>query len=211
MVEILDKYYGVPIGLVNMSLAFNDVMRVARSHRVIFPRDLVMLGRSLTMVTSLARQIYPGFDFAAVMKPYATQLLKEKLSPVRAAKNSVSVMWQISNLLRHVPRDLRQLSRRLLGGRLQFILRVPQLEGLVGELDRATNRLAFSIIVGSVVIGSSFLIHAKIRPFFTDLPGIGRFMGGIVPELSLLGTIGYLIAGCMGMLLAWAIWRSGKL
>jgi len=211
MVEMLDKYYGIPIKLVDMQRAFGDMMRVARAHRIIFPRDVVLLGKSLTMMAALTRQLDPDFNLARVVRPHALALAKEKFSPARTIKEMATMLWQISNLLRRLPREAGQLTRKVLQGRMQLVLRIPELEGLLSELDRATNRLAFSIIIGAVVIGSSFLIHARIPPFFGQLPGIGPRLHTIVPDLSVLGTAGYLVAAVMGLLLAWAIWRSGRL
>ena len=47
---------------------------------------------------------------------------------------------------------------------------------MIRELDRATNRLAFSIVVTGIVVGSSILLHAKIQPFMSSLPG---WLGGM--------------------------------
>jgi len=211
LVEMLDKYYGIPIGLIDFQNVFADLMRVARERRVVFPRDAVLLGKSLVMISSLGRQLDPDFDVTSVARPHALRLLREKLSPLRVGRSLVDTAWHFSGLLRRLPRDMRAFSRKVLAGKLQVIFRIPELEGLPRELDKATNRLVFGLVVSAVVVGSSLLIHGKIPPLFQDLPLVGEYLQRVVPDLSVLGMIGYVMAFVMGMVLVWSIWRSGKL
>jgi ubiquinone biosynthesis protein len=61
----------------------------------------------------------------------------------------------------------------------------------------ASNRLAFALIVASLVIGSAILLSTHAGPHWEGLP--------------LLGIAGFVIAGALGI--AWAVMalRSGKL
>lgn len=116
-------------------------------------------------------------------------------------------------MVRRLPRDIRGLTRKLLAGRLEFGLNIRQFDGIIRELDRATNRVAFSLIVSAIVIGSSVLLHAHVPPTVERLlpGGLGRFFESYMPHTSALGLAGFLFAGMLGLLLAVAIWRSGRL
>ena len=211
LIEVLDKYYGVPIKRVDMKAAFFDAMRVLRRHELELPQDLVLLGKSFVTVVGQAMVLDPDLDISQVVRPHAKRLLRQRFSPVSIGRDMVGHAWQVTNLLRRLPRELRQFNRKMLSGRLQLRLRLQGLEDLGAELDRATNRVAFSMIVASVVIASSIVIHAKMRPYFGDIPGVGRWLGSLLPEMSIVGFAGYFLAGVMGMVLAVAIWRSGRL
>jgi ubiquinone biosynthesis protein len=161
----------------------------------------------------MAREIDPEFALSPVARPFALSLAADKLSPGRVTQNILREAWFIGQGLRRLPKDLRMLSRKLLDGSLQVTLHLREFDGMIRELDRATNRLAFSVVVTGIVVGSSILLHAKIQPYMSSLP---RWLGGMffaahMPETSMLGLGGFLFAGILGMLLAVAIWRSGKL
>jgi len=161
----------------------------------------------------MAKELDPDFDLAEISKPYALSLVAAKFSPAAVGRDIASQGWYIGQMLRRFPRDMRSLTRKLLSGSLQVTLHLREFEGVLRELDRATNRLAFSILVAAIVIGSSVLLHAKVPPLVeTVLPGaLGRFFAAHLPEISALGLCGFLFAGVLGMLLAVAIWRSGRL
>jgi ubiquinone biosynthesis protein len=211
--EMLDRYYGIPTRCLDMRRCFNDALRIARDHHILLPRDFVLLGKSFVTMTMMARELDPDFDLAEVAKPYALTLIADKLSPGHVTQNVLREAWTIGQGLRRLPRDLRTFSRKLLDGSLQVTLHLREFEELTHELDRATNRLAFSVVVTGVVIGSSILLHAKIHPFMDNLPAWlgGAFFAAHMPETSMLGLGGFLFAGILGMLLAVAIWRSGRL
>ena len=157
-------------------------------------------------------ELDPNFDISEVGKPFALKLAADKLAPGRLGKNLVHELWYAGQALRRLPRDLRTLSRKLLDGSLQVTLRISEFDNALRELDRATNRLAFSIIVSGIVIGSSVVLHAKVPPVMDRFPGaLGRFFAHYMPDTSALGLAGFLFAGILGMLLTVAIWRSGRL
>ena len=212
--EVLDKYYGIPMASVDMRGAFLDLMHVARSHDVCLPRDFVLLGKSFVTMVTMAHELDPSFNLAKVAKPYALSLAADKISPKRIGHDLVAQGWHIGQALRRLPREVRSFSRKLLGGSLQFTIHTKQFEGIVQELDKATNRLAFSLIVSAIVVGSSVLLHAHVRPHVEDVVPVwlgGNFFLNNMPQTSLLGLGGFVFAGMLGLLLAVAIWRSGRL
>jgi ubiquinone biosynthesis protein len=212
LADAVDKYYGIPIHALDLRRCFSDALRIARTHHVLLPREFVLLGKSFVTMAAMARELDPEFDLAAVARPYALSLAADKLSPLRAAEGIAHDGWYLLQTLRRLPRDLRLLLRKTLTGTLQLSLRLSDFDLFVRELDRATNRLAFSLIVSAIVIGSSVLLHAHVPPHMDKLPGwFGRFFAEYMPQTSMLGLGGFLFAGMLGMLLAIAIWRSGKL
>jgi ubiquinone biosynthesis protein len=213
--EILDKYYGIPARCININRCLADIMTVARTHNVLLPRDFVMLCKSFCTMVMLARELDPEFDLSVVAKSFAASLIRQKLSPVRLGHDAVAGFWGLSQTLRRLPREIRTFARKLASGKLQFQVEhhVNAFEGFARELDRATNRLAFSVIVGSIVIGSALILHARVPPYLdTVLPGrLAEFFSRYMPQTSVLGLGGFLFAGVLGLLLAIAIWRHGRL
>ncbi len=196
LLEMLDKYYGMPLKRIETMTVFSDTTRIARSYGIVMPRDLILLARSFVTVTSVARQIDPDFDLAAMVGPHAKAMLMDKLSPARMARALGVNAWHLGHLLARLPSDLRHILRKLGTGALQFRFKHEGLETLIHELDRASNRLSVSLTLGSVVIGSSLIIHSDLGPK--------------VFNISAFGLFGFIIAGAMGLWLAWDIIRSGR-
>jgi len=213
ILSIVDKYYDIPLHQIDVQKVVLDMMAMARDHRLILPRDFVLLSKSRVTVVGVAQSLDPEFDLAKAAKPHALAVIADRLSPVNLARGAVMSLWNVNNTLRRMPRDIRTLMRKLqgvLGGDLRLMLSIQEFEGLVPELSRATNRIAFAIIVSGVVIGSSFVIHARIPPFLGALPWVGAYADP-ASQVSLIGLFGYIFAGVLGLALAWGIWKHGRL
>ncbi|NIN13265.1 MAG: hypothetical protein GTN78_05970, partial [Gemmatimonadales bacterium] len=54
---------------------------VIRKYGVDVPRDFVLLGRALVVISGLVTQMDPQLQVAEVARPYGRRLLREKASP----------------------------------------------------------------------------------------------------------------------------------
>jgi ubiquinone biosynthesis protein len=78
---------------------------------------------------------------------------------------------------------------------IQFVHR--NLEHFVQEMDRASNRLSFAVVIAALIVGSSFVLQRSAGPHLFGLPA--------------LGLVGFIAAAVLGLWLAVGILRSGRL
>ena len=195
LISIFDKYYGMPLKRIDARAVLNDTFRVARSHGLLMPRDLVMLMRSLVLITSVGRTLDPDFNIAEIIEPEARRLMLQKVSPAKAAKSAGRQLWHISRLVHTLPRHLKTIIQKIEAGTITVAFRHQGLEGLLSELDRVSNRLSISIILAATIVGSSITLQAGILA---------------VRGVSAIGIAGFLVAAMLGMWLVWDILRSGR-
>ncbi len=93
-------------------------------------------------------------------------------------------------------RDLRHALRRM-GQGTPIQLEFRNQERFERELDRASNRIAFALVVAALIIGSATLVQAEAGPVVYGLP--------------LFGLVGFGVAAFFGLWLIIAIFRSGRL
>jgi len=199
LAALTDKYSGVPIGRLNLKDLFDEITSVARRHRVVLPRDFVLLGKSLVSMGGVALDLDPEIRMVEVVRPKINRLLLEKASPRRLMHHGLTSAYHLASLVEQGPRSLRQLARKVLRGRLQILFRHENLDRLITELDRSSNRIAFAMIVASIILGSAIILQTHVGP---NVPGT---------EIPMLGLMGFLLAGLLGAWLAIAILRSGRL
>ena len=194
---ILDKYYGTPIKHINLSMLFDEVVGLAREHNMILPRDFVLLGKSLTNIGGIALLLDPEASPVSYVQPRLRKLITDRLSPGNIGRTIGLSLYGLANALKQAPQAARRIMRNLSRGQLRIIFQHDGLGELINELDRTGNRIAFSVITGSIILGSALLMHAKIQP--------------LIGEVSVLGLAGFTLAGIGGIWLLFSIFRSGKL
>jgi ubiquinone biosynthesis protein len=199
LAALVDKYSGIPIKQVNLRNLFEEITAAARRHRVVLPRDFVLLGKSLVTMGGVALDLDPDMSMTEVVRPKVLGLVAEKASPKRLLHQGMTAAYHVAALAEQGPRQLRQLARKLMRGRLQILFRHENLDRFITELDRSSNRIAFAMIVAATILGSSVLLLARLGP---NVP---------YTEIPVLGILGFLVAGFLGVWLAVAILRSGRL
>ena len=199
LAALVDKYAGVPLRQMNLKDLFDEITATARRHRVVLPRDFILLGKSLVTMGGVALELDPETSMVEVVRPKVRRLMADKVSPRRLAHHGMTSAYHLIALAEQGPRSLRQLIRKLMRGRLQILFRHENLERFITELDRSSNRIAFSMIVASIILGSAVVMQANVGP---NVP---------YTQVPMLGLLGFLLAGLLGVWLVIAILRSGRL
>ena len=197
--RLLDKYYGLPLKCVDHRKFFSEISDIFRQHDVTVPREVVVLCKALATVAGVAMQLDPQIDLVAMLKPRLRQMVADRLTPNRLLRGVGVSAWHLFSILRSAPRQLHTALQRFALGQWQLTVRHEKLEHLTSELDRSSNRLAVSIVIAAIIVGSSVVVSTDPAVTILNIP------------LQAFGIVGYLFAGVMGLALLWAIFRSGRL
>jgi ubiquinone biosynthesis protein len=195
---LLDKYLGLKLGHVDLGKIYHEMTDVMRSEGVTVPREVVLLIKALSMVATTARKFDPEVNVLASLKPRITEALKQRLHPSRAVRAAAISGYESLGLLQQAPRRLKEIMSQLASGTWQLNIQHRNLERLTNELDQSSSRLAFSIVIAAIIVGSSVVVTANPELRVLNIP------------LQFFGIFGYLVAGVFGLALAWTIFRSGR-
>ena len=123
--------------------------------------------------------------------------MKERITPAGLSKDVLRTAQSYAVLLKNLPLDIKELINRINRNKFKIDLEHRGLDRLIGDLDRASNRLSFSMLIAALIVGSSLIMQTEKGPMLFGFP--------------ILGFFGYSIAGFLGLWLAIAILRSGRL
>ncbi|MGE4492960.1 MAG: 2-polyprenylphenol 6-hydroxylase [Syntrophotalea sp.] len=195
--EFIDDYYETPLGELNVGRLLMEFVDLMNAYRIKFPSDLMLLAKALVTMEGIGRQLDPEFNMIEHLRPFMEKLIRERLSPGNVSKEVLGVLQSYGSLFKTLPRDLKEFINRVNRNKFKIDLEHRGLEKLMNDLDKASNRLSFSLLIGSLIVGSSLVIQSDKGPQFFGFP--------------VLGIFGYTIAGFLGLWLAFAILRSGRL
>ena len=193
----IDKYYNVPLKRLEMGKIIEEIMEIMIRHQIKVPSNLVLLTKALVTIEGVGRELDPDFNMVARAKPFANKLIRRKYSLNNLLKVSGKFAEEFFNSLKTFPNEFSYLVKNLRKGKFSINLQHKGLEKLTLEIDRASNRLSFSMIISALIIASSFIILSNKGPFIFDY--------------SALGIFGYLITAVLGLWLVISIIRRGGL
>ena len=195
----LEKYYGLPLHRLDLRVLLKELIEVVRRNDAVLPREFITMFKSLATVSGVVMQLDPELNLLELLQPKLSKLMRERFSPRRIARLAGISGWHIASIVRDAPRLIRDVMRGIGRGQFQINIRHENLDYLASELDRSSNRLAFSVLVASTIIGSTMLLSMAADFKVFGLP------------IRYLGFAGYALTFVMAAWLLIAILRSGKL
>ncbi|MDR2945550.1 MAG: AarF/ABC1/UbiB kinase family protein [Candidatus Adiutrix sp.] len=184
----MEATLGRPLKEVNLGRLLNDMMSVAAQYQLSLPSDLLLLIKALVQVEGLGYKLDPEFDLADVARPFVIGQYRRRFSPGHWFKRFGDSLADLKDFLEMLPGDLKPLYHMLRSGRFKIDFILDGMDDLRQTVDRASYRLSFAVVLASLVIGSSVVIHADIPPKWHDLPVLGLvgFLGAAVVGFWLL-------------------------
>ncbi len=197
LADFMESYYTISLKELRMGKFLTDIIEVISQNRIKIPPDLFLLAKALITIESIGRKLDPDFNMVTRTKPFIEKLIKQKYNPKRIAREIKRFARGLYALTSSLPRDISLVLGKIKKGSLVVEFEHKGLENLILQMDKVSNRITFSVIIASLIVGSSIIMQTDKGPLFMDFP--------------VLGILGFLIAGFMGLWLAIAILRSGKL
>ncbi len=196
--RLLVQYYGVALEEIKLSQVIADIFTVAFRHRVHLPADLALLAKMLVVLESVGYSLDPDFVLVEAVQPFARRLVQERLSLRRAGNGFLRTLRQTNQLMRDLPQRVDDFWDQLEEGEITIGIDLRRLESLTAKLDVVVNRLAFSVVVAALIIGSSLIILGGAAS------KTWHFLGLSLP----IAELSFILAGLLGAWLLISIIRS---
>ena len=197
LTEFIDDYYDILLQDLKVGKLLIDFVEILTEYQIKFPSNLLLLSRALFVMEGLGRQLDPDFNMVEQIKPFAEQVIKDRYSPSSIAKESAQVLQSYHALGKSLPKDIKEFINRINRNKFKIDVEHRGFERLINDLDKSTNRISFSMVIGALIIGSSLIMQIDKGPVLFGFP--------------VLGLLGYTVAGVLGLGLAIAILRSGRM
>lgn len=198
--RLLWRYWGLALEEVPLGEFLSEVFAIAFKHRLRMPGELAVLARTVLLLEGLAHSLDPGFNLVATAQPFVARMVRERYAPSHLWRRGVRAARRLEWLAEEVPPRLGSISAQLDEGRLTLGLDLRRLDHVLRRLDKLANRLAFSILVAAMIVGSALLVAGGEQVAAFRLPVIGVALP--------IAQIGYLVAGLMAGWLLFSMIRS---
>ncbi len=194
--ELVNQYAYLPLKEIKVGELINKIIRMLIDFKLKLPSDIYLLSKALITIEGVGTKLDPDFDMVAHIEPFAKNLLKKRLDPVKLAKDLYSSMAEFRLLFKDFPFEIREIIRQIKSGKLKIEFKHKGLEPMLAKHDQISNRIAFAIVLAALIIGSSLIVLSKIPPLWKGIP--------------IIGIVGYIAAGIMGFWLLISILKHGN-
>jgi predicted unusual protein kinase regulating ubiquinone biosynthesis (AarF/ABC1/UbiB family) len=132
------------------------------------PEDLILLGRTLGILSGMCTGLNPQFNIWNELAPFAKTLISEDSRP--EWKLFLDEAWNAAAALMTIPRAAEVTLGKL--NRSELALRIPKLEEQLGRLELTIRRVIGAVLCAAAVVGAIQLDLAGRRTHAAWLMGV---------------------------------------
>ncbi len=187
--DYIEKHLDKPLEYIDVSSALISLMQIVVSFGIHMPARFIYVAKVVGILQSIGAGLDPDFQFINYLREYSPKIWANQLASRRTGNKLLSSTINWSEMLLQTPELVNEV-RQVLKDREIFI-RSPQADKFRVTFDKVGFRLAFGLILSSLLISSSLIVLADIDPKIYGIPifGIIGFAVG-----ALIG-IGFLFSG----------------
>ena len=169
--DLFGRYFGVELNRFNGVL--EELLNLMQEYGVILPNEFVTMARGISMVEAIASNLDPEIDIFASIKPVATQIAKQRVSPKQFLRGKKSNLILYEHMIQALPKLLTRTVHKIENEELRFKF----------EVD-ITDKVSIIMLVSALIIGSSVV---SFGPVVFDMPVISLIGYILALILSVIG------------------------
>ena len=188
--DILETLQDQDLNHVKVSYILEEIFDLALLHNVKIPKEFVLFGKTVVTLEGIALQYDPQFRIIMHSKPFMKSMIMNRYNPARIMKSSIGQLIDMKRYLTQIPQQASRALARIEKGSIKVDIDDTDIRKLSSDINRSSNRVAYSMLIGSLLIMGALTVHFGSPIAFT-LPLIPflSFMAALVLSCVLLWSI----------------------
>ncbi len=197
LVEFLDRHLYRELDQLDLGAVLGELLGIIAKHRLRLKTDAYLMMRAVALADSLGMLLDPKFKIIREAEPFVFRARLRRFNPKVTAEEWAETGIEILENASEMPGEALSLMRRLREGKGKVQFEHQGLDKLRATQDKISNRIAFAIVLASLIVGSSLIVLSGLPPKVWEIPAVG--LGGFV------------LSGIMGFWLLLTIIRRGMM
>lgn len=195
--DFIERHLYKPLKDIEIGKMLQGLLEVASRYRLRIPPNIFLMMKVFSSIEGVGLMLDPDFDMIKQATPFIERAKRARFHPKRIAGDIVTLVTELLKFIQQFPKDALDITRLIKQQKLSVKFVHQGFEPLLDTYNQISNRISFSIVIASLIIGSALIVFAKTPPLFHGL--------------SIIGIIGFISAAIMGIWLLVAILRKGRL
>ena len=183
--DFMHQHFYRPVGEMKFAKLVTELFELTTKNRLRLPPDIFVMLKALSLTEELVRHLSPQHNLVEQAEPFMKKARLARLRPQRFASSVLEFGADFSELAREVPSELRRIISQIKTGDAKINFQHRGLEPAIESAERVSNRIAYALVLASLIIGSALIVHAGLDPRL----GLSGFILSAVMAFGLLISI----------------------
>ena len=147
------------------------------------PAELTLLAKALFNLDGVSRALDPNFNPTQSIREYTAQMANKRAQREFSPRRLFQIAAETSDLVRALPHRIDVITQKLVSNDFAVRVEAPQLGSLLLGLEKVANRIFTGLVLGGLLVASGYMMAYQRS----------------------LATVGFVIAGALGLWMIFAI------
>ncbi|HEY7350169.1 MAG TPA: AarF/UbiB family protein [Ktedonobacterales bacterium] len=161
---LVSRYHDMSGGRMALGTALLDLTRLSQAHSAPVPSAMTLLGKAMLNLDGAIRALSPELDPVQLIREYMLKVMEKRISGQLSGGRVFAWVLDMKRLFENSPRRADMILDKLANDQITLRLEVDQLDEAIKSVNRATRRLALSVLIGSSIIGGGFILEFLRKP-----------------------------------------------
>lgn len=196
IIDFLTSYSTMSIEEIDGNEVMEGLNRMFFKYKIRVPSNLLLLLKALVIIEGVGLMLDPKYNIIKNIEPFVRRLLEKKYNPKRLTKGFFKAMEDVTRMALNLPEDMEAVIHKVREGKLHIEFEHRGLDKLYHKMEVISNRIAFTLLLSALIIGSSLIVIADVPPYVNHIP--------------VIGFVGFIVAGILAFWLIVSILRHRK-
>ncbi|MFT5165752.1 MAG: ubiquinone biosynthesis protein [Saprospiraceae bacterium] len=196
IVEFFANYETISLDVIDTNEVMKGLNSLFFDYKIKIPSNLLLLIKAMLIIEGVGLELDPKYNIVKNIDPYANRLLLKKFVPEKLKESFIKSFFDFSRLFTDFPEDIAAIFKKIKKGKLHVEFEHKGLQPLLHKMEIVSNRISFTLLLSALILGSSWIITAKIPPY--------------IYNVSLIGFVGFVLSGILAFRLLYSIIKHGN-
>lgn len=191
--NIINYYFDLTIDKIDFGEGLNEFLSVLYRHKLRVPSQLTILIKSLVTLEGTLKSLDPHFNLLNISSEVMEKLRKKKIEELSLSE-AIKTSLNMYDTIKKIPGQFLSILNKVEKNQIKVTMKQEGLGDLERQINALSNKLSLSLLVSALIVGSSIVIHADVRPKFFGIPIFGLI--GYIFGLAV--GVGFIISAIRG-------------
>ena len=168
--EVVEPMEISSIEEVKLSRVIEEVLHIALQHKLKMPLQFVLLGKTIITLEGIGLEYDPKFRLVDSARPFVENLMIRRLNPVNMFNNFLKNSLKFKKFAETFPDEATKALRKIQSGKIKVDVSDTDIKMLSVEIDRSSNRIAYSMLIAAFIITGALTINVDIGVKLFSIP-----------------------------------------
>lgn len=171
--SLMEKYCSMDIGDINIGKILDELLSVAKYHKIAVPNGLSMLTRGVIILDGVINTLCPTINVVEIVSDKLKDDFLTFDSIKKEMSDDVMALYKMNKKLLEIPALTADALKYTLKGQTKINLNLIDSKETLEVINKITDKIILCILAASLLLGSSLLCLTNMTPKILGVPILG--------------------------------------